>query len=133
MFSRHGFGLGLSLVGWVTFGLLYCGLGMGCLYCGLGMGCLKKRFYLFFKSKNMLIGLPLFSHRQCLRNSNTYIVILPLLPAHTDQEILLFICQLIDKLSWSLGGDHGGVDSTISDILNKVIVGVNKGSKATCN
>jgi len=47
--------------------------------------------------------------------------------------LFLIICQLIDKLSGSLGGDHDSVDSTISDRLNKVIVGVNKGSKVTYN
>jgi len=46
--------------------------------------------------------------------------------------MFLVICELIDKLSWSLGGLHDDVDHVISDKLNKVIVGVNKGSKATC-
>jgi len=55
----------LSLTDWVEL-----------LSCGLGMGCLKKYgFYLFFKSKNIFIRLPLFSHRLCLRNRNTYIAI----------------------------------------------------------
>jgi len=40
--------------------------------------------------------------------------------------MFLVICELIDKLSRSLGGDHDGVDSMISDRLNEVIVGVNK-------
>ena len=47
--------------------------------------------------------------------------------------MILVICELIDKLSRSLGGDHDGVNSSTSDILNKVIVWVNKGSKAMCN
>ena len=50
----------------------------------------------------------------------------PLLPPHTDSKMILVICELIDKLSRSLGGDHDGVDSMISDRLNEVIVGVNK-------
>ena len=56
--------------------------------------------------------------------------------AHTDREMILVICELIDKLSRSLGGDFDCVDSTIRDILNKLnkmIVGVNEGSKDTCN
>ena len=55
-----------------------------------------------------------------------------LLLLHTNSEMFLVICELIDKLSRSLGGDHDSVDSMISDILNEIIVGVNKGSKATC-
>ena len=43
----------------------------------------------------------------------------PLLSPHTNREMFLVICELIHKLSKSLGGDHDGVDSTISDILNK--------------
>jgi len=56
----------------------------------------------------------------------------PLLLPHTDCEMFLVICELIDKLSGSLGDDHDGVDHTIGNRLNKVIVGVNKGSKAKC-
>ena len=80
---------------------------------------LKNGFYLFFKSKNNLIRLPIFSHRQCLRSTNKYITIniLPLLPSHTDREIILVICVLIDKLSRSLCDDHDNVDSPINDIL----------------
>jgi len=36
-------------------------------------------------------------------------------------------------LSGALGADHDGVGHVIGDILNKVIVGVNKESKAMCN
>ena len=43
------------------------------------------------------------------------------------------MCDLMDKLSWSLGGDHDGVDRAIGDRLNKVKVGVNKGSQSTYN
>ena len=43
--------------------------------------------------------------------------------------MFLVMCELIDKLSESLGGDHDGVDPVIGDRLNKVIVGFNKGSK----
>ena len=57
----------------------------------------------------------------------------PLLLPHTDHEMFLVICELNDKLSGSLGGDHDSVDHAISDRLNKVIVWINKGSKATCN
>jgi len=46
--------------------------------------------------------------------------------------MFLVIYELTDKLSRSLGGDHDGVDIAIGDRLNKVIVGVNKGSKAAC-
>ena len=44
--------------------------------------------------------------------------------------MFLIICE---NLWGSSGGDPGGVDSTINDRLNKVIVGVKKGSNATCN
>ena len=47
----------------------------------------------------------------------------------TNYRMFLVICELIDKWSESLGGNHDGVDRTIGDKLNKVIVGVNKGSK----
>ena len=47
--------------------------------------------------------------------------------------MFLVICELVDKLSESLGGDHDGGDRGIGKRLNRVIVGVNKGSKATCN
>jgi len=47
--------------------------------------------------------------------------------------MFLVICELIDKMSWSLGGDHDSVDRVISNRLNKVIVGVNKRSKTMCN
>ena len=52
---------------------------------------------------------------------------------HTDCKLFLVICELIDRLSVSLGGYTDGVDRAIGDRLNKVIVGVNKRSKATCN
>jgi len=39
----------------------------------------------------------------------------PLLPPHTD--MFLVICELISKLSGSLGGDHDGVDHGIGDSL----------------
>jgi len=55
------------------------------------------------------------------------------LSAHNDCELFLVICELIDKLSGSLGGNHDGIVCVISNILNKMIVGVNKGSKAMCN
>ena len=71
----------------------------------------------------MLSRLPLFSHRQYHTLPYKYH---PLLPPHTDSEMFLVIYELIDNLSRSLGGDHDTVDSMISDILNKVIVGVNK-------
>jgi len=54
-------------------------------------------------------------------------------PHYYYYEIFLVICELIDKLSRSLGGDHDGVDCLIGNRLNKVIAGVNKESKATCN
>jgi len=47
--------------------------------------------------------------------------------------MFLVICELIAKLSGSLGGDHDGIDRALGDRLNKVIVGVNKGSTAMCN
>jgi len=47
--------------------------------------------------------------------------------------MFLVMCKLIDNMSRSLGGDHDAVDSAMGDRLNKVIVGVNKGSKDTCN
>ena len=56
-----------------------------------------------------------------------------LLHQHTDREMFLRIRELIDKFSRSLGGDYDGIDRAIGNILNKVIVGVNKGSKVTCN
>jgi len=66
--------------------------------------------------------------RLYLRNTNTiYCLISPLLPPHSDRDI----SELIDKLSGLLGGDHFGIDRAIGDILNKVIGGVNKRSKAT--
>jgi len=46
----------------------------------------------------------------------------PLLLPHTDSEMFLLICELIDKRLSSLCSDHNGVDSTISYRLNKVIV-----------
>ena len=45
--------------------------------------------------------------------------------------MFMVISELIDKLSGLLGGDHFGIDRAIGDILNKVIGGVNKRSKAT--
>jgi len=39
--------------------------------------------------------------------------------------------ELIDRLPVSLAGDHDRVDRAICDRINKVIIGVNKGSKAT--
>ena len=58
---------------------------------------------------------------------------IPALPPHTDSKMFLVICELIDKPSGSLGVDHNGVDRAIGNrFLNKVIVGVNKGLKATC-
>ena len=42
----------------------------------------------------------------------------------------MVICELIDKLSGSLGADPNGIDFEIGDRLNKATVGVNKGSKA---
>jgi len=69
---------------------------------------------------------------QCEYNTLPYKYPLLLLP-HTDREMFLVICELTDKMSVSLGGDHDGVDRAIGDKLNKVIVGVNKGSKAMCN
>ena len=54
-----------------------------------------------------------------------------LLPPHTDSDLFLVICELIDKLSGSLGGYYDGVDRAIGDRLNEVIVGDSKGSKAT--
>ena len=56
-----------------------------------------------------------------------------LLQSHTDREMLMVISELIHQLSGSLGGNPDGVDHAIGDTLNKVTVGVNKGSKATCN
>jgi len=41
--------------------------------------------------------------------------------------MFLVICELIDKVSRSLGGDDDGVDHAIGDRLNKEIVGVKKG------
>jgi len=55
---------------------------------------------------------------------------------HTLTEMFLVICELIDKLSGQSGlldGDRDSVYRAIGDRLNKLIVGVNKGSKATCN
>jgi len=43
--------------------------------------------------------------------------------------MILVICELIDKMSGSLGGDYDDVDSAIGNRLNKVIVGVYKESK----
>ena len=43
--------------------------------------------------------------------------------------MFLIICELIEGHC----GEYYGVDSTISDILNKVIVDFNKGSNATHN
>ena len=40
---------------------------------------------------------------------------------------------MIYKMSGLLSGDHDGVDHAIGNRLNKVIVSVNKGSKAMCN
>ena len=57
----------------------------------------------------------------------------PLLPPHTESEMFLIVCELIDNLWRSLGGDRDDVDSTISDRLNIVIVCVNKESKAMHN
>ena len=56
-----------------------------------------------------------------------------LLLPHTGHEMFLVICELIDKMSGSLGGDHDCVDCVIGDRLNKVIARINKGSKATFN
>jgi len=47
--------------------------------------------------------------------------------------MFLVIPELIDKLSGPLGGDRDGVGKAIGDRLNKVKVGVNKGSNGTCN
>ena len=47
---------------------------------------------------------------------------------HTLTVKFLVIYELIDKLLGALSGDHDGVDGAI-DCL---IVGINKGSKATC-
>ena len=92
--------------------------------------------FIYFKSKIYAQPPPVIQPPPMLTRHEYHILPYkyhPLLPAHTDSEMFLIICELIDKLSGSLGGDHDGVDSMISDILNKVIVGVNKGSKATCN
>ena len=45
---------------------------------------------------------------------------------HIDHEMFMAICELIKKLSMSLGGTHDSVDRAISDRLNKVIVGLTK-------
>jgi len=56
----------------------------------------------------------------------------PLLPPHTNREIFLAICELLDKMSGSPSDNYDGADHAIGDRLNKVIVGVDKGSKAMC-
>ena len=53
----------------------------------------------------------------------------PLLQPYTDNEMFLVICELVYKLSVSLGGNHDGVDHAISDRLNKVIVVLTKDQK----
>jgi len=47
--------------------------------------------------------------------------------------MILVMCELIDNVSGSLGGDRDGADNTIDNGLNKVIVGVKNRSKATCS
>ena len=77
---------------------------------------------------------PLFSHCQCLHNTNTIHghINTPLLPPYTDHKMFLVICELIGKLSGSFGDDHDGVHHAMGNRLNNVIFGVNKGSKAMC-
>ena len=47
--------------------------------------------------------------------------------------MILVMCELIDNVSGSLGGDRDGADNTIDNGLNKVIVGVKNRSKAMCS
>ena len=106
MFSLgHGLCLGLSLVGWVGFGLLSCVMGW------LLVACKNMGFIYFYSEK--------YAH------SPPVIQPPPMFTTHTDREMFMVICELIDKLSRSLGGDHDGIHNTISDRLNKVIVGFN--------
>ena len=82
--------------------------------------------------------MPPFIHLCYSATANAYVIripyiaeqIPPLLPPHTDREMFLVICELTDKLSGSLGGNHDSVDRVIGNRLNKVIVGVNKRSRA---
>ena len=46
--------------------------------------------------------------------------------------MFLVIFEMIEKMSWGLGGDQDSVDHAIGNRLNKTIVGVNKRSKAMC-
>ena len=110
---------------------------MGWVVLWVGYGFLEKNMgFIYFKSEinaqphPVIHPPPMFTQYEYHTLPYKYH---PLLPPHTDSEMILVICGLIDKLSRSLGGDHDSGDSMISDIFNKVIVGVNKGSKATCN
>jgi len=106
-------GLGCCLLGWVGYGFLEINMG-----------------FIYFLNQKIYS-----SAFRCSATANAYAIGIhtlpykyyPLLPPHTDSKMILVICELIDKLSRSLGGDHDSVDSIVSDILNKVIVGVNKG------
>ena len=77
----------------------------------------------------------LISLHQCLCNTNTIYchIINPCYYCPIDREMFLIICELIDNLSGSLGGDCDGVDRATGDRLNKMIVGITKGSKGMCD
>jgi len=118
--SGHRFGLGLSRVGWIGFELLFCWL-----------------VWVWVAWKNM--GFIYFLHpticsstSRYLTNANGCAIRIPTLLykypryyRHTLTVKWLVICELLEKLSGSLGVDHNGVDSTTSEILNKVTFGVN--------
>jgi len=94
------------IVLWVGFGFRLLSCGLGCVWVAW-----KSMGFIYFKSKMyaqlppVIQPPPMLTQYECHTLTYKYP---PLLLPHTDSEMFLIICELIDKLLRSLGGDHDG-------------------------